>query len=85
MIRALVLIALGVVAAVRLGDSGLVYVAAAAVVVQVLLLRRTRRVSSRLARAVPFGKRSQQAQRLRAVETLAGAVGAALLVWSFFD
>ena len=85
MIPALVLIALGAFAAVRLGDSALVYVAIAAVVVQLVLLKRTRTVSSRVGRAVPFGRWGRKAQQLRAIETLAGAVGVALLVWSFFD
>ena len=85
MIPALVLIALGTLAAVRLGDSGLVYVAAAAVALQVLLVRRTRSVSSRVGRVVPFGRWGRKEQRLRSVETLAGAVGVLLLVWSFFD
>lgn len=85
MILPLVLVAAGVVAAVRLGGSELFFVAVAAVVVQVLALRRTQRFSARFARALPFGRRSRRARQVELVYAVAALGGVVLLVWSFVD
>jgi hypothetical protein len=84
MLTSLVLIAVAVGAAVRLG-GGLAVVALAAAAVQLLTWRHNRRLTSRAARLLPVGRRGRRAQQLRAAESTAALVGVALLVWSFFD
>jgi hypothetical protein len=80
-----VLIAAGVAAAVQLRGSGLLVVAVAAVIVQVVTLRRTQRMSARFARALPLGRRSRQARRVELLYAVAALAGVALLAWSFVD
>ena len=84
-LTSIALIAVAVAAAVLLGGGVLSLVAVATAVVQLVTWRRNRRVTSRAARLLPFGRRGRRAQQVQAAQSIAALVGVALFVWSFLD
>ncbi|MCU1372225.1 MAG: hypothetical protein JWO77_3419 [Ilumatobacteraceae bacterium] len=72
-------------AAIRLRGTALLIVAIAAVLVQVVSLRRTQRFSARFARALPLGRRSRRARAVELTYAVSALAGVALLAWSFVD
>ena len=83
MILPIVLVLAAVAAAIRLRDSVLLLAAVAAVVIQVVSVRRSQRFAARFARALPLARRSRRARATEFIYTVSALAGLALLAWSF--